>query len=212
MSDRTKAQLLAENTRLRAEVERLDRIVNPPPPEPPEEPAPKPRVFVLALSDLEKRIVPTGFQIPEAIKSIAPDAEWVPVYRLSDLPRDGCAVRVVDHVRAGFGRGPREIKWYRRMGRQLVFAPTPKQVERFREVSEPLITAMGEALDDAAEYGNTRRGYAVCALTDLLHAQFELALARFKAGELDYANEVEGVLRKATENRKRISELDDAPR
>jgi hypothetical protein len=43
MSERTKAQLLAENTRLRAEVERLDRIVNPPPPEPPEEPAPKPR-------------------------------------------------------------------------------------------------------------------------------------------------------------------------
>src|ERR671930_1219650 len=50
MSDRTKAQLLAENTRLRAEVERLGRIVNPPPPEPPEEPAPKPRVFVLALN------------------------------------------------------------------------------------------------------------------------------------------------------------------
>jgi outer membrane protein TolC len=43
MSERTKAQLLAENKRLRAEVERLDQIVNPPPPEPPEEPAPKPR-------------------------------------------------------------------------------------------------------------------------------------------------------------------------
>jgi hypothetical protein len=97
-------------------------------------------------------------------------------------------------------------------GHQLVFVPTPKQVERFRMVSEPLITAMGEALDDAAEYGNTRRGYAVCALSDLLHAQFELALARFKAGELDYADEVEGVLSKVTENRKRISELEDAPR
>ena len=49
MSERTKAQLLAENKRLRAEVERLDRMVNPPPPEPPEEPAPKPRLYVLAL-------------------------------------------------------------------------------------------------------------------------------------------------------------------
>ena len=71
MSERTRAQLLAENKRLRAEVERLDRIVNPPPPEPPEEPAPKPRLYVLALGELEKRIVPNAFQIPEAIKSIA---------------------------------------------------------------------------------------------------------------------------------------------
>ena len=137
MSERTTAQLLAENKRLRAEVERLDRIVNPPPSEPPEEPAPKQRLYVLALGELEKRIVPNAFQIPEAIKSIAPDAEWEPVYRLSDLPRDGYAVRVVDYVTPGFGRGPREIKWYRRKGRQLAFAPTQKQVERFREVSEP---------------------------------------------------------------------------
>src|SRR5439155_3647341 len=64
MSERTRAQLLAENKRLRAEVERLDRIVNPPPPEPPEEPAPKPRLYVLALGELEKRIVPNAFQIP----------------------------------------------------------------------------------------------------------------------------------------------------
>jgi len=109
--------------------------------------------------------VPNAFQIPEAIKSIAPDAEWAPVYRVSDLPCDGYAVRVVDYVTAGFGRGPREIKWYRRNGRQLAFAPTQKQVDRFREVSEPLIAAMGEALDDATEYGNARRGYAACALT-----------------------------------------------
>ena len=209
ISERTKAQLLAENKRLRAEVERLDRIVNPPPPEPPEEPAPKPRLYVLALGELEKRIVPNASQIPEAIKSIAPDAEWVPVYGLSDLPRDGYAVRVVDYVTAGFGRGPREIKWYRRKGRQLAFAPTQKQIERFREVSEPLIAAMGEALDDATEYGNARRGYAACALTDVLHAQFELALARFKAGELDYANEVEDVLRKVPEQRRQISALED---
>ena len=103
MTDRTKAQLLADNKRLRAEVERLDRIVNPPPPEPPEEPAPKPRLYVLALGELEKRIVPNAFQIPEAIKSIAPDAEWVPAYRLSDLPRDGYAVKVVP-VRIQGGR------------------------------------------------------------------------------------------------------------
>ena len=83
-----------------------------------------------------------------------------------------------------FGRGSREIKWYRRKGRQLAFAPTQKQVERFREVSEPLIAAMGEALDDATEYGNGHRRYAACALTDVLHAQFKLARARFKAGEL----------------------------
>jgi hypothetical protein len=203
MSERTKAQLLAENKRFRAEVERLDRMVNPPPPEPPEEPAPKPRLYVLALGELEKRIVPNA----EAIKSIAPDAEWVPVYRLSDLPRDGYALRVVDYVTAGFGRGPREIKWYRRNGRQLAFAPTQKQVDRFREVSEPLIAAMGEALDDATEYGNARRGYAACALTDVLHAQFELALARFNAGELDYANEVKDVLRKVPEQRRQISAL-----
>jgi hypothetical protein len=139
VSERTKAQLLAENKRLRAEVERLDRIVNPPPPEPPEEPAPKPRLYVLALGEVEKRIVPNAFQIPEAIKSIAPDAEWVPVYRLSDLPRDGYAVRVVDYVTAGFGRGAREIKWYRTQGAPArVRAATQKQVERFRGVSEPL--------------------------------------------------------------------------
>jgi hypothetical protein len=36
-----------------------------------------------------------------------------------------------------------------------VSAPTQKHVERFNEVSEPLIAAMGEALD-ATEYGNTR--------------------------------------------------------
>jgi hypothetical protein len=209
MSERTKAQLLAENKRLRAEVDRLDRIVNPPPPELPEEPARKPRLYVLALGELEKRIVPNAFQIPEAIKSIAPDAEWVPVYRVSDLPRDGYAVRVVDYVTAGFGRGSREIKSYRREGRQLAFAPTQRQVERFREVSEPLIAAMGEVLDDATEYGNARRGYPACALTDVLHAQFELALARFKAGELDYANEVEDVLRKVPEQHRQISELED---
>jgi hypothetical protein len=74
-------------------------------------------------------------------------------------------------------------------------------------VSEPLIAAMGEAIDDATEYGNARRGYAACALTDLLHAQFKLALARFKAGELDYATEVEDVLRKVPEQRRQISEL-----
>ncbi len=67
---------------------------------------------------------------------------------------------------------------------------TRRQLERFREVSEPLIAAMGEALHDATKYGNARRGYAACALTDVLHAQLELALARFKAGELDYADEV----------------------
>jgi len=104
---------------------------------------------------------------------------------------------------------PREIKWYRRKGRQLAFASTQKQVERFREVSEPLIAAMGAALDDATEYGNARRGYAAWALTDVLHAQFELALARFNAGELDYANEVEEVLRKVPEQRRQISELED---
>src|SRR5437870_11115629 len=82
-----------------------------------------------------------------------------------------------------------------------------KQVERFREVSEPLIAAMGTALDHATEYGNARRGYAACALTDVLHAQFELALARFNAGELDYANEVEDVLRKVPEQRRQISKL-----
>jgi hypothetical protein len=107
MSERTKAELLAENKRLRAEVERLDRIANPPPPEPPGEPAPKPRLYILALGKLEKRFVPSAFQIPEAIKSIVPDAEWLPVYRLSDLPRQGYAVRVVDYVTAGFGRGDR---------------------------------------------------------------------------------------------------------
>jgi hypothetical protein len=53
MSDRTKAQLLAENKRLRAAVERLDRIINPPP-ERSDEPAPKPRVFGRALNDVEK--------------------------------------------------------------------------------------------------------------------------------------------------------------
>jgi hypothetical protein len=68
---------------------------------------------------------------------------------------------------------------------------------------------MGEALDDATEYGNARRGYAACALTDVLHAQFELALARFNAGELDYANEVEDVLRKVPEQRRQISALED---
>jgi hypothetical protein len=161
MSERTKAQLLAENKRLRAEVERLDRMVNPRPPEPPEEPALKPRLYVLALGELEKGIVPNAFQIPEAIKSIAPDAEWVPVYRLRDLPRDGYAVRVVEYVTAGFG-GPREIKWYRRKGRQLAFAPTQKQVDRFREVSEPLMAAMGEALDDATEFGKRAPWYAAC--------------------------------------------------
>ena len=77
MSARTKAQLLAEDKRLGAEVERLDRIVNPPPLEPPEEAAPKPRLCVFALGELEKRIVPNAFQIPEALKSIAPEAEWV---------------------------------------------------------------------------------------------------------------------------------------
>jgi hypothetical protein len=50
----------------------------------------------------------------------------------------------------------------------------PHEVERFREVSEPLIAAMGEALDDATEYGNGRRGYAACALTDVLHASSSL--------------------------------------
>ncbi len=104
---------------------------------------------------------------------------------------------------------PDFVKWYRRKGRQLALAPTQKQVDRFREVSEPLIAAMGEALDDATEFGNARRGYAACALTDVLHAQFELALARFKAGELDYANEVEDVLRKVPEQRRQISELED---
>jgi hypothetical protein len=53
----------------------------------------------------------------------------------------------------------------------------------------------------ATEYGNTRRGHAACALTDVLHAQFNLALARFKAGKLDY-DEVEDVLRKVPEDRK----------
>ena len=68
---------------------------------------------------------------------------------------------------------------------------------------------MGKALDDATEFGNARRGHAACALTDVLHAQFKLALARFKAGELDYANEVEDVLRKVPEQRRQISELED---
>jgi hypothetical protein len=76
-------------------------------------------------------------------------------------------------------------------------------------VRERLIAAMGEALDDATEYGNARRGYAACALTDVLHAQFELALARFKAGELDYANEVEDVLSKVPEQRRQIPQLED---
>jgi hypothetical protein len=40
-------------------------------------------------------------------------------------------------------------------------------------------------------------------------AQFELALARFNAGEFDYANEVEDVLRKLPEQRRQISELED---
>jgi hypothetical protein len=84
-----------------------------------------------------------------------------------------------------------------------------KQVDRFRKVSEPLIAAMGEALDDATEYGNARRGDAAFALTDVLHAQFKLALARFKAGELDYATEVEDVLREVPEQRRQISELED---
>ena len=48
-----------------------------PPLEPPEEAAPKPRLCVFALGELEKRIVPNAFQIPEALKSIAPEAEWV---------------------------------------------------------------------------------------------------------------------------------------
>jgi hypothetical protein len=78
MSERTKAQLLAENTRLRAEVERLDRIVNPPPPEPPEEPAPKPRLYVLALGELEKRIVPNAFQIPRRSRALHPTPNGYP--------------------------------------------------------------------------------------------------------------------------------------
>ena len=44
---------------------------------------------------------------------------------------------------------------------------------------------------------------------DVLHAQFELALARFNAGELDYANEVKDVLRKVPEQRRQISALED---
>ena len=60
-----------------------------------------------------------------------------------------------------------------------------------------------------SQSGNARRGYAACALTDVLHAQFGLALARLRAGELGYANEVEDVLRKVPEQRRQISELED---
>jgi len=41
-------------------------------------------------------------------------------------------------------------------------------------VSEPLIAAIGEALDDATEYGNVRSGSAACALTDVLHRSSSL--------------------------------------
>ena len=78
MSERTRAQLLAENKRLRAEVERLDRIVNPPPPEPPEEPAPKPRLYVLALGELEKRIVPTRSRFPRRSRALLPTPNGCP--------------------------------------------------------------------------------------------------------------------------------------
>src|SRR2546429_8156827 len=44
----------AENKRLRAELDRLDRIVNPPPPEPTDEPPPKPRAYGRALGDDQK--------------------------------------------------------------------------------------------------------------------------------------------------------------
>jgi hypothetical protein len=128
---------------------------------------------------------------------------------VSDLPRDGHAVRVVDYLKAGFGAGPREVKWYRREGDDLAFAPTQEQAKRFCEVSEPLIAAMSQALDDATAYGNTRRGYAACALTDVLHAQFKLALARFNAGELDYADDVETVLADVPANREKIAALAD---
>jgi hypothetical protein len=39
------------------------------------------------------------------------------------------------------------------------------------------------------------------------HAQFKLA--RFKAGDLDYATDMEDVLRKVPEQRRQISELED---
>jgi hypothetical protein len=66
-----------ENKRLRAEVERLDRIVNPPP-EPPEELAPKPRLYVLALDELEKRIVPNAFRIPRRSRALHPTPNGYP--------------------------------------------------------------------------------------------------------------------------------------
>jgi hypothetical protein len=44
---------------------------------------------------------------------------------------------------------------------------------------------------------------------DVVHAQFKLALARSRAGEPDYATEVEDVLRKVPEQRRQISELED---
>lgn len=72
MSERTKAQLLVENQRLRSEVERLDRIVNPPPPEAHKEPEQKPRLYVLALGELEKRIVPNRSRFPNRSRTLRP--------------------------------------------------------------------------------------------------------------------------------------------
>jgi hypothetical protein len=98
----SRKELEAENERLRAEVDRLDRILHPPPPEPEPEPEPKPRGYVLATETERRRMIAPNMR-EYAVKQM-PDYEWQIAYRKEDVPVGELALDVGDLVAVGFGK------------------------------------------------------------------------------------------------------------
>src|SRR5262245_22526945 len=128
----TRKEIDAENSRLRAEVEKLQAILYPPPPEPePEET--KPRGCILSLARLARPGCGArgnvewsdepNFGVAQYFLSMVrkrePDVEWVLVYRVEDLPEGELTLLGHDLLAATFAKEDEpwllQVRWWRRI-------------------------------------------------------------------------------------------------
>jgi hypothetical protein len=196
------ADLRAENSRLRAEVEQLRQALYPPPPPPKRERdrPEKPTAYLLARQPQRDAEYSGQLQTLTAMKEQIARYEWSLAHRLEAVPHDAL-IALESHVVLGRlgSEDFKQIRWFRRASdeemradpeRSIIFTPTTDQRQVLKAPGDPFFARMKELLRDIDKIDLSKgrrenvRAQGYLRVMDLVLATWNLALAKWRAGDV----------------------------
>jgi hypothetical protein len=139
-----------------------------------------------------------------------PDVDWQLVRWRQDVPLDALCVLSTQMFTDGFGSEATEIRLYRRReDGELEFRPTKRQLDKFGDACQRLLDEISQLLADTEQLDPSKPadrhlGMGYTKMVDIELARLRLVEARFKAGNLDYAEEADKGLAAVHEYRAKL--------